>query len=180
MNHLEFLSATIDTFQANKRYADQAIVQVSNSHFHQVPFEGGNSIAILMKHIAGNLLSRWTDFLTTDGEKPDRNREDEFVDTFVNRQEVVDYWEKGWSRLFETLHALSVDDLGKTIYIRGQAHSVPKALERSLGHACFHIGQIVLLARMYAGKSWNSPTIPRGQSQDFNQKNWGNDSASHS
>lgn len=133
-----------------------------------------------MKHVAGNLASRWTDFLTTDGEKPDRNRDGEFVDSFASRPELLALWEHGWTQLLTTLRRLKPEDLEKTVTIRGEPHSVPLAMERSLGHTCYHIGQIVLLARIHAGPNWKTLTIPRGGSQQYNQSNWGQAGKSHS
>jgi hypothetical protein len=133
-----------------------------------------------MKHVAGNLTSRWTEFLATDGEKPSRNRDDEFVDTFRSRAELLDCWERGWACLLTTLKTLKPEDCGKTVMIRGEAHSVPLALERSLGHTCYHIGQIVQIARIQAAEKWNTLTIPRGGSEQFNKSNWGQTGKSHS
>ncbi len=127
-----------------------------------------------MKHVAGNLLSRWTDFLTTDGEKPWRNRDDEFVDTFNNRQEILDYWEKGWKCVADTLGQLEPNDLAKTVEIRGTAHSVPLAIHRSLAHCGYHCGQIIMIARIVVGEKWNTITIARGQSAAVNEQVWGN------
>ena len=135
--------------------------------------EHTNSIAVIMKHVGGNLTSRWTDFLTTDGEKPDRNRDNEFVDSFGSRAELVDHWERGWAVVLATLKSLTPEDLGKTVTIRGEPHSVPLALQRSLGHTCYHIGQIVQVARVHAGDRWNTLTIPRGGSEQFNKTSWG-------
>lgn len=174
------LSAVLNAFEANKRLADRAIVQVPDAKLHVALDTHTNSIAVIMKHIAGNLLSRWTDFLTTDGEKPWRNRDDEFVDTFTNRAEVLEYWERGWSCLFATLQGLQPEDLGKTVLIRGEPHSVLLAMERSLGHTCYHIGQIVQVARIHAGDTWETLTIPRGGSEQFNKTHWGQPGKSHS
>ena len=176
----EFLAAAINTFQANKRLADRAVEQVPEEKLHLALDENTNSIAVIMKHIAGNLISRWTDFLTTDGEKPDRRRDDEFVDSFRSRIEVLQYWERGWACLFASLKSLKPEDLGKTVLIRGEPHSVPMALERSLGHTCYHIGQIVQVARIQAGNQWTTLTIPRGGSEQFNKANWGASGKSHS
>ena len=133
----EFVSAIINAFEANKRLADRAVEQVPDDKLHVALDENTNSIAVIMKHVAGNLLSRWTDFLTSDGEKPERNRDDEFVDSFSNRAELLECWERGWACLMETLRCLKPEDLGKTVLIRGEPHSVPLALERSLGHSCY-------------------------------------------
>jgi len=168
-----YLDATVASFQANKGWADKAISQVSDDRLHVVLDENTNSVAVIMKHVAGNLLSRWTDFLTTDGEKPWRNRDDEFVDKFTTRAEVLAYWESGWQRLFESLAALTPDDVGKTVTIRGEPHSVPLAIQRSLAHTAYHVGQIMLIARVLAGEKWTTITIPRGASANFNQRVWG-------
>src|SRR5436189_5332538 len=125
----EFMSAIINAFEANKRLADRAVEQVPDDKLHTALDANTNSIVVIMKHVAGNLLSRWTDFLTTDGEKPWRNRDDEFVDTFGTRVELVAYWDSGWRRLFDSLEALSPDDLGRTVTIRGEPHSVPLAMQ---------------------------------------------------
>ncbi len=176
----EFLSATINAFEANKRLADRAVEQVPDDKLHVALDENTNSIAVIMKHIAGNLLSRWTDFLTTDGEKPGRNRDGEFVDTFRTRAELLEFWERGWDCLLQALKSLQPEDLGKVVLIRGEPHSVPLAVERSLGHTCYHIGQIVLVARIHAGEKWNTLTIPRGGSEQYNRQHWGQSGKSHS
>jgi hypothetical protein len=176
----EFLSAITNAFEANKRMADRAIAQVPDDKLHTALDANTNSIAVIMKHIAGNLISRWTDCLTTDGEKPWRNRDDEFVDSFGSRSEVLELWERGWACLLGALKSLTREDLEKTIRIRGEPHSVPLALERSLGHTCYHIGQIVQAARIHAGETWNTLTIPRGASEQFNKEHWGHKGKSHS
>jgi hypothetical protein len=176
----EFLSAIINAFEANKRLADRAVAQVADDKLHVALDENTNSIAVIMKHVAGNLTSRWSDFLTTDGEKPWRNRDDEFVDTFGTREELLEYWERGWGVLLSTLRGLKPSDLDKTVTIRGEPHTVPLALARSLGHTCYHIGQIVQVARIHAGQNWTTLTIPRGGSQQYNQSNWGQTGKSHS
>ena len=176
----EFLAATINAFEANKRLADRAVEQVSDEKLHLALDEHTNSIAVIMKHVAGNLTSRWTDFLTSDGEKPERNRDDEFVDSFGSRAEVIRCWEQGWAVLLAALGDLQAADLAKTVTIRGEPHSVPLAMARSLGHTCYHVGQIVQLARHHAGEQWNTLTIPRGASEQFNRANWGQSGKSHS
>ena len=166
------LSATIAVFRYNKELADGAVVQLGDEPLHQPLDPNTNSIAVIMKHVAGNLLSRWTDFLTTDGEKPWRDRDQEFVDTFTSRKEVLEYWERGWSCLFQTLDGLSPDDLTKTITIRGEPHTVPLAISRSLSHTGYHVGQIVVIARILAKDNWQTLTIPRGDSASYNQRMW--------
>ncbi len=169
----EFLSSIIHVFEFHKQLADRAVAQVSDEKLHTPLDENTNSIAVIMKHVAGNLHSRWTEFLTTDGEKPWRNRDDEFVETLDSRDELLKSWEQGWSCLWETLRNLSVDELGSTVMIRGEPHLVPLAIERSLGHTCYHIGQIVQVARIHAGQDWETLTIPKAGSAEYNQENWG-------
>jgi hypothetical protein len=175
-----FMAAIINAFEANKRLADRAVGQVPDDKLHVALDPNTNSIAVIMKHVAGNLTSRWTDFLTTDGEKPWRNRDDEFVDTLGGRAEVLECWERGWACLLMALRGLKGEDLGKTVLIRGEPHSVPLALERSLGHTCYHVGQIVQVARIHAGEKWDTLTIPRGGSEHFNTASWGQSGKSHS
>ena len=167
------IAGAVTVFKNNKGWADEAIAQLTDDQLHVALDPNTNSVAVIMKHVAGNLLSRWTEFLTTDGEKTWRNRDDEFVDTFANRAEVVEYWEGGWSCLFDTLNGLGVEDLYKTVPIRGEEHSVPLAIYRSLAHCGYHVGQIILTARILAGTEWETITIPRGQSGSYNQKVWG-------
>ena len=167
------IDGAIASFRSIKGWADKAIAQLADDKLHVALDPHTNGIAVIMKHLAGNLLSRWTDFLSTDGEKPWRNRDDEFVDTFATRDELVAYWESGWQRLFDSLSSLSSDDLAKTVTIRGEPHSVPLAIQRSLAHCAYHVGQIMLIARTLAGDHWTTITIPRGASANFNQQVWG-------
>lgn len=167
------VESALALFQANKGWVEKAVTQLPDEKLHVALDRNTNSIAAIMKHIAGNLLSRWTDFLTTDGEKPWRNRDDEFVDSFTNRAEVLDCWERGWSCLFDALRTLTPHDLSKIVTIRGEPHSVPLAIHRSLAHCGYHVGQIILVARILAGERWETITIPRGGSASYNQKAWG-------
>jgi hypothetical protein len=167
------IDGALASFRANKSWADEAIGQLPDDKLHISLDSNTNSIAVIMKHVAGNLLSRWTDFLTSDGEKPWRNRDDEFVDSFSSRCELIDYWNAGWQRLFETLGSLAPSALGQTVLIRGEPHSVPLAIQRSLAHCGYHVGQIILIARILAGENWKTITIPRGGSATFNQRVWG-------
>lgn len=176
----QFMSSVINVFETHKRMTERAVEQVPDDKLQISLDENTNSIAVIMKHVAGNLLSRWTDFLTTDGEKSWRNRDDEFVDTFKSRAELMAYWEQGWSCVLEALKSLTAEDLEKTVAIRGEAHTVPLAIERSLGHTCYHVGQIVQVARIQAGDDWKTLTIPRGESEQFNKANWGEIGKSHS
>jgi hypothetical protein len=168
-----WVDATLTTFRANKNWADRAVAQVADDKLHVVLDPNTNCIAVIMKHVAGNLLSRWTDFLTTDGEKPWRNRDGEFVDTLATRAELTAYWESGWQRLFDSLSSLSADDVSHTVMIRGERLTLPLAIERSLAHTAYHVGQIILVARILAGDHWTTITIPRGGSAGYNQRVWG-------
>ena len=168
-----YIESTLDAFQTNKNRADKAIAQLSDEQLRIALDPNVNSIAVIMKHVAGNLISRWTDFLIEDGEKPWRGRDDEFIDTFRSRQEILDRWEQGWNCALGVIGKLTADDLQKTVTIRGVPHPVPLAIQRSLAHICYHIGQIVQAARVLAGDHWNTLTIARGQSQQYNDANWG-------
>jgi hypothetical protein len=130
--------------------------------------EQSNSIAIIVKHLAGNMVSRWMDFLTTDGEKPNRNRDSEFEEAPKTRAEILDRWDTGWKCFFTALEGLSDADMMKTVTIRGEAHSVMQAINRQVAHYSYHVGQIAFLARHYAGANWKSLTIPKKKSQEFN------------
>ncbi|MFO0892754.1 MAG: DUF1572 family protein [Isosphaeraceae bacterium] len=167
------IEGALTAFRSSKSLADKAVAQLTDEKLHIALDGNTNSIAVIMKHVAGNLLSRWTDFLTSDGEKPWRDRDGEFIDSLTTRGELLAYWESGWQRLFDSLSALTADDLGKSVTIRGEAHSVPLAIQRSLAHCGYHVGQIVLIARILAGDKWDTLTIPRGASAGFNQRVWG-------
>jgi hypothetical protein len=160
-------------FLYNKDLAERAVAQLSDEQLRTALHPETNSVAVIMKHVAGNLLSRWTDFLTTDGEKPWRNRDDEFVDRFASRQELMEYWQKGWDCLTESLDSLQPADLKAIVTIRGEPLSVPLAISRSLSHCGYHVGQIVLISRILVGDGWQTLTIPRGGSQQLNSTNWG-------
>lgn len=166
------IEGTIASFKSNRSWADKAIAHLSDEKLRVALDPNTNSIAVIMKHVAGNLVSRWTDFLTTDGEKPWRNRDDEFVDTFNSREELIACWDSGWRKLIDVLSSLSPEDLAKTVTIRGEPHSVPLAIQRSLAHTSYHVGQIILIARILAGDQWTTITIPRGASAKFNQESW--------
>lgn len=165
-----YLDDSISLFVYYKRLAERAMAQVSDEHLFTPIDSEANSIAIIVKHMAGNMRSRWTDFLTCDGEKPDRNRDSEFEDPPATRAAVLAAWEAGWSCLFSALHCLTDDDLTRTVTIRGEPHSVMQAINRQLAHYPHHIGQIVLLAKHFAGENWQSLSIPRRGSADYNQR----------
>lgn len=151
-----------------KALADKAVRQIEPDQIFAVLDPEANSIAVVMKHVAGNMRSRWTDFLSTDGEKPDRDRDREFImaakDTHAA---ILSTWEDGWRRLFDAVSSLTPEDLGKTVRIRGEIHTVVQAINRQMSHYAAHVGQIVLLAKHYAGANWQSLSIPRGRSRDF-------------
>jgi hypothetical protein len=165
-----YLSDTIKLFGNYKKLAEKALVQVDDEGFFRQPDEQSNSIAITVKHMAGNMRSRWTDFLSSDGEKPDRNRDYEFILVDGDSKEsLMKAWENGWKTLFDALDPLKPDDLNRTVLIRNEPHTVIEAINRQLTHYAYHVGQIVYLARHYAGDRWRSLTIPRGESDEFNE-----------
>lgn len=167
-NYVELL---LREFKRLKSLADAAISQCSNEHFFAAPSPTDNSIAVIVKHVAGNLVSRWTDLLTTDGEKPDRNRDAEFEILPEDRRErLLESWERGWSILFASLGSLNESDLERSILIRGEPLTVLQAANRQLTHYSYHVGQIVYVAKHYRGPSWRTLSIPRGGSAGFNQQ----------
>jgi hypothetical protein len=164
----EYLRDLAERFQSLRRQSERAAAQVDDDGFFAAPDAETNSIAINLKHVGGNLRSRFTDFLTSDGEKPDRDRDGEFVvATGETRADIEQRWRDGWAALEGALASLTPDDLLRTIHIRGEAHTVLGALSRSLAHTAGHTGQITLLAKHYAGDGWQTLSIPRGQSKTF-------------
>lgn len=162
-----FLEESIKSFRGLKSNAEKAIAQLSDSDLHWSINPASNNIAVIMKHLAGNMVSRWTDFLTTDGEKADRNRDGEFVDDFKSREQIMDYWNHGWKILLETLNGLNEDDLLKTVYIRKEAHTVIRALQRQLSHCAYHCGQLVHIAKQIKGNEFKTLSIAKGESLKF-------------
>lgn len=158
----------IKRFEYYKMLGDKSFEQLSDEQIFWQFNEESNSIAVIVKHIAGNMLSRWTNFLTEDGEKSWRNRDEEFVNTFKTKSEVLAYWEKGWECLFNALNQIPDENLYATIYIRGEAHSVIDAVFRQLAHYPYHIGQIVYVAKMMKNDSWKTLSIARNKSREFN------------
>ncbi|HET6225485.1 MAG TPA: DUF1572 family protein [Bacteroidia bacterium] len=160
-----FLETTIGVFKNYKALAEKSFAQLDlESDFHFLLDEESNSIALLIKHISGNMISRWTDFLTTDGEKPNRNRDEEFIDRKETRAQLMEKWDTGWNVFFDTLNSLKEDDLLKKITIRQEELTVLQALTRQTAHYCYHIGQIVFLAKHLKGGNWKSLSIPKNQS----------------
>jgi hypothetical protein len=164
-----YLEDSIASLRAYKKMAEKALDQLKEEEFFVTLDTEANSIAVIMKHMAGNMFSRWTDFLTSDGEKPNRNRDMEFViEPKTNKDDILAYWEKGWQQVFAALEPLTADDLGKKVLIRGEEHTVIQAINRQLMHYADHIGQIVFLAKHFRSSEWKSLSIPRNRSADFN------------
>ncbi len=160
----------IKRFEYYKMLGDKSFEQLLDEQIFWQFNEESNSIAIIIKHVAGNMLSRWTNFLTEDGEKPWRTRDEEFVNTFKTKLEVLEYWEKGWKCLFDALNQINDENLYSTIYIRNEAHSVIDAVFRQLAHYPYHIGQIVYIAKMMKNDDWKTLSIARNKSQEFNSE----------
>ena len=171
MQGQEQLKCWIREFRKLKLQADRAVAQVRPDDLFRTLDDESNSIAVLMKHLAGNMRSRWTDFLTTDGEKPDRNRDTEFViDDAETPESIKQRWEMGWKVLFDGLQSLKPEDLSRSVMVRGEPQTVPEAVFRQMTHYASHTGQIVLLAKHYAGDRWQTLSVPRGQSEQYNAK----------
>lgn len=162
-----YLQSVLGNFHGLKKQAERAMAQLEPDQLFVKLEPEGNNIAILVQHMSGNMLSRWTDFLTTDGEKPDRNRDQEFEDMVKTKEELMARWEKGWERVFEAVHKLTEEDLEKTIYIRSEAHTVMKAIQRQVVHYGLHVGEILLIARTLKGAQWQSLSIPKGKSNEY-------------
>lgn len=156
-----YLDSVRKIFLQYKKLAERAMHQLEPSQLFLQPNEDSNSIAVLVKHMAGNMISRWTDFFTTDGEKPGRNRDSEFENDVANKEVLLDRWEQGWHVFITTLNEIKPADLARTIYIRGEAHSVLEAINRQLAHYSYHTGQIVYVAKMLKKTEWDSLSIPK-------------------
>ena len=165
-----YIDDSASLFRYYKRLGDGAMAQISDEQLVAFLDAGSNSIAVIVKHMAGNMRSRWTDFLTSDGEKPDRNRDTEFETPPQTRAEILALWEGGWKVLLDALASLTDADLGRPVPIRGEPHSVMQAINRQLAHYAYHVGQIVFLAKHLASGDWQSLSVPRGHSAAFNAK----------
>ncbi len=164
-----FLEHARQTFRDYKKLGERALQQLSDEDFFRTVDEESNSIAVIMKHLAGNMLSRWTDFLTADGEKPDRQRDMEFVMLpETTRADMLAYWERGWKCTFDALEALTADDLLRVVTIRGQDHTVVQAITRQIAHYASHVGQMVYLAKHFKAGDWQSLSVPKNKSAEFN------------
>jgi hypothetical protein len=170
-----FLTSTRKLFQYYKSLGDKAIAQVEDAQINWKPNEASNSIALIVHHLSGNMISRFTDFLTSDGEKPWRNRDAEFENGYASKVEMLKEWEKGWDVLFNSLDSLRGTDLEKVVFIRNEGHIVLDALQRQLAHYPHHVGQIVYVAKMLKEKDWKSLSIPKGKSASFNAEKFSSD-----
>jgi hypothetical protein len=165
-----YAADSLDLFRYYKKLAERAMAQVTDEQLLTVLDAEMNSIAVIVKHMAGNMRSRWTDFLNSDGEKPDRNRDTEFSDPPATREGLLAMWEEGWRCLFTALEPLSGQDMQRTVTIRGESHSVMQAINRQVAHYAYHCGQIVLLAKHFKHDEWQSLSVPRRQSAEFNRR----------
>lgn len=163
-----YLSDALETFEGYKLLAEKSFAQISDDEFFRAIDAEANSVAVVAKHLGGNLRSRWRDFLISDGEKPDRNRDSEFVTENETRANLTAFWNEGWQTLFNSLRSLQPEDLGKIVKIRGEDFTVVKAINRALTHAAYHVGQIVFLAKHFRAGDWQTLSVPRNQSGEFN------------
>lgn len=163
----EYLKVVLERFKSVKNLGDKTINQLSEDDIHWKLNDESNSVAVIVKHLSGNMVSRWSNFLTSDGEKSYRNRDQEFEEIRVSKQELIGIWEKGWDILFEALTNLEEQDLLKNIYIRSEKHMVIDAIERQMVHYSYHIGQVVYIGKQVKYKDWKSLSIPKGQSKEY-------------
>lgn len=171
----DFLNSAIKQFQYYKSLAEKTINQLSDEDLFFQYNESSNSIAIIINHLWGNMLSRWTDFLTSDGEKEWRNRDLEFENEISNKEELLQKWNQAWDCLFNALNSLNEEDLTKIIYIRNQGHTILEAINRQLAHYPYHIGQIVFIGKMINNEKWSSLSIPKGKSKEYNSDKFSKD-----
>lgn len=164
-----YLADAIASFRNYKNLAEKALAQISDEEFFEAIDAEANSTAVIVKHIAGNLRSRWTDFLTSDGEKANRNRDTEFELMNDSRESLMQYWEAGWQTLFGAIEPLTVEDFGRFITIRGEPHTICEALNRQMTHYAYHVGQIVLLAKHFRSADWKTLSVPKNKSAEFNK-----------
>tara|TARA_R110002073_G_scaffold8207_1_gene45652 strand:+ start:93216 stop:93770 length:555 start_codon:yes stop_codon:yes gene_type:complete len=168
--HNSYLSSALKQFQYYKFLGDKTFNQLFDQELFWQSDTESNSIAIIVKHMVGNMLSRWTDFLTEDGEKSWRDRDNEFVDTYQNRADILTSWEKGWTCVFSALNQIDNNNLETIVYIRNQGHTITEAINRQLCHYSYHVGQIVLIGRMLKKEAWISLSVPKNQSKKYNQE----------
>lgn len=165
----DYRSDAVASFRNYKKLAERAVEQVSDDEFFAQVDSESNSIAVIVKHIAGNLHSRWRNFLTTDGEKPDRDRDTEFEMIADTRESLMEFWESGWRTLFENVEPLTEEDFARTVIIRGEPHTIVEAINRQLTHYSYHVGQIVFLAKHLKSADWKTLSVPRNRSAEFNK-----------
>ena len=163
----DFLAVVLSELRKQKKMAEKVFDQLEDQDFYYVPDEESNSIAVIIKHMAGNMRSRWTDFLTTDGEKPDRHRDTEFVEQDMTLEQLLEVWNAGWQCVFDAIEPLDETQLLQTVYIRRVPHTVVKAILRQLGHYAHHVGQIAYIGKHLRGDQWASLSIPRGKSEEY-------------
>lgn len=167
---IQYLKSADRQFRMYKKLGEEAMQQMTDEQLFIMPNEESNSVAIIVKHLWGNMLSRWTDFLTTDGEKPWRQRDAEFENDINTREALMQKWEEGWQCLFNALNSITDNDLERIIYIRNEGHTILEAINRQIAHYSYHVGQIVYIAKMYKNNGWSSLSIPRNQSKEYNDK----------
>lgn len=172
---ISYLDSVRKQFEYYKSIGDKTFEQLSFEELKIQFTQNSNSISIIVKHLVGNMLSRWTNFLTEDGEKEWRQRDKEFIDNYSNKEDLFNSWNKGWSCLFNTLDAINNNDLNHIVYIRNQGHTVTEALNRQMMHYAYHIGQIVYIGKLVKGKDWKSLSIPKGESKTYNQEKFAKD-----
>ena len=172
-NNLMWLNTMRDSVTSYRRMIDATIEQLTDDELFIRPAPNVNSVAIILRHLGGNLRSRWTDFLTTDGEKPDRNRDAEFLDWNGDRQSLMSHFDSGWNALVVAIESLNDDNLGQCVQIRGESHTIPQALTRSITHVTYHVGQIAIVARQVHNGDWRWLTVAPGNSSQFNEQTWG-------
>ncbi|MFH4965636.1 DUF1572 family protein [Gaetbulibacter sp. M235] len=165
-----YLESAFKQFKYYKSLGDKTFEQLRFEELQKEFSQDSNSISIIVKHLVGNMLSRWTNFLNEDGEKPWRDRDFEFVDSYTSKKELIDSWNTGWDCLFNTLNQLTTDNLNTIIYIRNEGHTVTEAINRQLCHYAYHVGQIVFLGKLIKGTEWKSLSIPKGDSSKYNQE----------
>ena len=165
-----YLTSIIKQFEYYKSLGDKTFSQLTFEEIQWQSDADSNSISIIVKHLVGNMLSRWTNFLTEDGEKEWRNRDDEFVSSFNSKEDIIASWESGWFCLFKAIKTLKEEDLESIIYIRNSGHTVSEAINRQLAHYSYHIGQIIFLGKLLKGENWESLSIPKGDSSKYNEE----------
>ncbi len=165
----DYLNIAINNFNTYKTLADKAIAQLSDEELFKALNDEDNSVAIIMQHMIGNARSRFTDFFTSDGEKPNRNRDEEFVLKNNNREQLLASWEDAWKLLFDLLYNMKTEELSNTVFIRAERQSALKAINRQIAHYAYHVGQIVFLAKHFKGKDWNTLSIAKGKSEEYNK-----------